>query len=87
MRPLLASATSVSPPSASSSRPPCLFLPLAYAAALKALVRELHSGPSAQEDGNVNLWAPTRRFFELPEARRTDLGNPGSLHRWSEEFF
>ena len=27
-----------------------------------------------------------RQFFELPEARRADLGSPGSRNRWSEEL-
>ena len=49
-------------------------------------MRDLHSGPAAQDDGNLNVWAPTRRFFELPEARRADLGGTGSWYRWSEEI-
>ena len=59
---------------------------MAHALALKAVMRELHSGPATQDDGNLKVWSPTRRFFELPEARRADLSSPGSWHMWSEEL-
>ena len=34
----------------------------------------------------MNVCAPTRWFFELPEAHRVDLGSPGSWNGWIEEL-
>ena len=49
-------------------------------------MHELHSGPAAQDDGNLNVWALMQRSFGLPEACRADLGSLGWWHRWSDEL-
>ncbi|KAI9433131.1 hypothetical protein H4582DRAFT_1820081, partial [Lactarius indigo] len=53
--------------------------PWRHVPALKALVRDLHSDPSVtQGDSSQDVWAPTRRFFELRKARLEDLGGAGA---------
>ncbi|KAH9169762.1 hypothetical protein EDB89DRAFT_2072613 [Lactarius sanguifluus] len=67
--------------------PPSAFpapLPLATRPVLKALVHDLHSDPAVQGDIGQDVWAPARRFFELPKARLADLGGAGVWLRWSD---
>ena len=60
--------------------------PWRHVPALKALVRELQSGPSTQDGSSLDIWAPARQFFELRKARSADPGDAGAWHRWSEEL-
>ncbi|KAH9168554.1 hypothetical protein EDB89DRAFT_2073835 [Lactarius sanguifluus] len=60
---------------------PC---PWRHVPVLKALVHDLHSDPAVQGDIGHGVWAPARRFFELPKARLADLGVAGAWHRWSD---
>ena len=54
--------------------PDCLPFPWRHIPSLKALVRELHTGPASWDDSNSGVWAPVQRFLELRKAGRPELG-------------
>ena len=64
------------PPSFLGVLPPssCIH-PWCHDPTLKALVRELHSGPASQDDGGLDGWALTQPFFKSQRAYHTDMGS------------